>query len=42
MLYSIEKRECLEKLIELVALENQVKELPLQDKLDKQNFHEMY
>ena len=40
MLYSIEDREDLEKLEELVSLENQVKVVRLQDKLGKQNFHE--
>ena len=40
MLYSIEDREGLENLEELVSLENQVKAVRLQDKLGKQNFHE--
>ena len=40
MLYSIKDREDLENLEELVALENQVKIVRLQDKLGKQNFHE--
>ena len=40
MLYSIKDREDLENLEELVALENQVKVVRLQDKLGKQNFHE--
>ena len=40
MLYSIENRDGLEKLEELVSLNNQVKGLRLQDKLGKQNFHE--
>ena len=40
MLYSIKDREDLEKLNELVSLENQVKFFRLQDKLGKQNFHE--
>ena len=40
MLYSIKDREDLEKLEELVSLENQVKVVKLQDKLSKQNFHE--
>ena len=40
MLYSIKDREDLEKLEELVSLENQVKLVKLQDKLGKQNFHE--
>ena len=40
MLYSIKDREDLEKLNELVSLQNQVKVVKLQDKLGKQNFHE--
>ena len=40
MLYSIKDREDLEKLNELVSLENQVKAVRLQEKLGKQNFHE--
>ena len=40
MLYSIKDREELEKLNELVSLQNQVKVDRLQDKLGKQNFHE--
>ena len=40
MLYSIEDREDLEKLEELVSIENQVKAVRLEDKLVKQNFHE--
>ena len=40
MLYSIEDREDLKHLEELVSLENQVKVFKLQDKLGKQNFHE--
>ena len=40
MLYSIENREDIENLNELVSLENQVKAVRLQDKLGKQNFHE--
>ena len=40
MLYSIKDREDLEKLSELVSLENQVKVVRLQDKLGKQKFHE--
>ena len=40
MLYSIKDREDLEKLNDLVSLENQVKVVRLQDKLGKQNFHE--
>ena len=40
MLYSIKDREDLEKLNELVSLEDQVKFVRLQDKLGKQNFHE--
>ena len=40
MLYSIEDREDLENLNELVSLQDQVKTVRLQDKLGKQNFHE--
>ena len=40
MLYSIKNIEELEKLNELASLQNQVKVVGLQDKLDKQNFHE--
>ena len=40
MLYSIKDREDLEKLGELVSLQNQVKVVKLQDKLGEQNFHE--
>ena len=40
MLYSIKDREDLEKLEELVSLQNQVKVVELQDKLREQNFHE--
>ena len=40
MLYSIKDREDLEKLNELVSLQDQVKVVRLQDKLGKQNFHE--
>ena len=40
MLYSIKDREDLKKLNELVSLQDQVKLVRLQDKLDKQNFHE--
>ena len=40
MLFSIEDREDLEKLEELVSLENHVKVVRLQDKLGKQNSHE--
>ena len=40
MLYSIKDREDLEKLNELVSLQDQVKAVRLQDKLGKQNFHE--
>ena len=39
MLYSIENRDDLENLTELVWLKNQVKALGLQDKFGKQNFH---
>ena len=40
MLYSIKNREDLEKLDELVSLQDQVKVVKLQDKLGKQKFHE--
>ena len=40
MLYSIEDEEDLENLNELISLQNQVKEVRLQGKLGKQNFHE--
>ena len=40
MLYSIKDREDLERLEDLVSLQNQVKVVKLQDKLGKQNFHE--
>ena len=40
MLFSIEDSEDLEKLEELVSLENQVKVVRLRDKLGKQTFHE--
>ena len=40
MLYSIKNEEDLEKLNELVSLQDQVKAVRLQDKLGKQNFHE--
>ena len=40
MLFSIKNIEELEKLTELVSLQNQVQEVRLQDKLGKQNFHE--
>ena len=40
MLYSIEDREHLENINELVSLGDQVKVVRLQDKLGKQNFHE--
>ena len=40
MLYSIKDREDLEKLEDLVSLQNQVKVDKLQDKLGEQNFHE--
>ena len=40
MLYSIKDREDLEKLEELVSLQNQVKIVKLQDKLGEQNFQE--
>ena len=40
MLYSIKNREDLEKLNELVSLQDQIKVVKLQDKLGEQNFHE--
>ena len=40
MLFPIKDREDLEKLNELVWLQDQVKVVRLQDKLGKQNFHE--
>ena len=40
MLYSIKNVEDLEKLNELVSLQDQVKVVKLQDKLGEQNFHE--
>ena len=40
MLYAIKDREDLEKLEDLVSLQNQVKVVKLQDKLGEQNFHE--
>ena len=40
MLYPINNIEDLQKLDEAVSLQNQVKVVRLQDKLDKQNFHE--
>ena len=40
MLYSIKNRDDLEKLNELISLQNQVKALRLQYKLGKQNFPE--
>ena len=40
MLFPIKNREDLEKLNELVSLQNQVKTVRLQDKLGKQNFRE--
>ena len=40
MLYSIKDREDLEKLEDLVSLQNQVKVVKLQDKLGEQSFHE--
>ena len=40
MLFPIKNREDLEKLNELVALQNQVEAVRLQDKSGKQNFHE--
>ena len=40
MLFPITDREDLEKLNELVSLQDQVKTVRLQDNLGKQNFHE--
>ena len=40
MMFPIKNREHLEKLNELVSLQEQVKIIRLQDKLGKQNFHE--
>ena len=40
MLFPIKNREDLEKLNELVSLQNKVKTVRLQDKLGEQNFHE--
>ena len=40
MLFPIKNREHLEKLNELVSLQNQVKTVRLQDKLGEQKFHE--
>ena len=40
MLYSIKDRKDLEKLNELVSLQDEVKDVRLQEKLGKQNFHE--
>ena len=40
MLFAINNRDELEKLNELVSLQNQVQEVRLQDKLGKQNFHD--
>ena len=40
MLYSIESREDLQNLNDLISLNNQVKSLRFQDKLGKQNFHD--
>ena len=40
MLYPINNREDLQKLVEAVSLQNQVNEVRLQDKLGDQNYHE--
>ena len=40
MLFPIKDRQDLEKLNELVSLQDQVKIVRLEDKLGKQNFHE--
>ena len=42
MLHSIENRDDLEKLNELVSLQNQVKVLNLQHELEKQNFPKVW
>ena len=41
MLFAIETLEDLEKLEELESVRNQVEKVRLQDKLGKQNFHEI-
>ena len=41
MLYAIKNNDNLENLNELVSLENHVNIVRLQDKLGKQNFHEI-
>ena len=41
MLFPFKDREDLENLNELVSLQDQVKVVRLQDKLGKQNFHEV-
>ena len=40
MLFAIINREDLEKSGELASLQNQVREVRLQDKLGKQNYHQ--
>ena len=40
MLYSIKNEKDLEKLNEAISLQNQVKEVRLQNKLSEQNYHE--
>ena len=40
MMFAINNREDLDKLIELASLQDQVKVVRLQVKLGKQNFHE--
>ena len=42
MLFSNKNRDDLENLNELISLQNQVKELLLEDKLGEQNFHENF
>ena len=42
MLFAINNREDLDKLEELASLQDQVKAVKLQDKLGKQNFHEIF
>ena len=40
MLYSIKKMEDLQKLKELISLQNQLSEVRLQDNLGEQNYHQ--
>ena len=41
MLFAVNNREDLQNLNELASLQDQVKAVRLQDKLGKQNFHEV-